>query len=175
MTKKTKKALLWVASGVMLSSTLILGVSTIVLSQSGNQKEDQGAPEANPSQPDAGAQQNQGGASEDWPETATELKNRKYPFADDANYLYQYANIHAYFYSNPEWDQLISYRYLLSDYDDHYQQFSIQQDVLYKNLQFWIVSAIYQHPFFKQKSGELSLETDYRVNQTQKNILINAV
>ncbi|WP_027124076.1 DUF5452 domain-containing protein [Mycoplasmoides pirum] len=174
MNKKIKKIILWFCTGLMFTTTLILSVTTIIFSN--NIKDDNKFDNSNNLNNGSNNENdNNLDKNEEYPESSTELKNLKYPFDESELYLYMYANIHDYLYSNPEWDNLISYRYLLNDFNDNSQQFNIKQDVLFKNLRSWIINAIYQHSFFKKKTTKLTTEIDYKINILEKNILINVV
>lgn len=180
MNKKIKKILLIVCNGIMLTTTLILAVTTIVATQkNNNSNESLNSNNTNSNNNDSNVNNNNnsnnnGNLVEEYPESAPELQKMKYPFALP-NYCYMYANIHSYFYNMPEWDNLISYQSLLTNNQNNNVQFNIKQDVLFKNIKNWVSKAIYQHPFFKNKTSKLTIELDYKVNVNEKNILINAL
>lgn len=173
MTKKFRKIITLTFCCLTLSSTVALAATTYYFSHKDTsfndlQKNDDLDENLNN---DLSTDSND---KNEYPEMSQNLRNRIYSFANE-NYKYYYADINKYFYDEPKWDNLISYRNLMPDYYNSYDQFNLKQDVLYNNLRKWIINAIYKHPFFKQKNDKLFLDIDYKVNVLQKNILINAV
>lgn len=172
MTKRSKNLIALTLSGVMFASAITMMVTTVLLNQKTEDKPPQNNDE---NKPDDNVSSDNNDDKELYPESSAELQNRTYPFASkNDEYFYMYANIHTFLYDQPEFDQIINYRYMMPDYQGD-SEFLIKQDVLYKNIRQWIVKAIYQHEFFKPKAEKMSLMLDYKTDVYAKNILINAV
>lgn len=173
MNKKVKKIFLFGFNIIMLIAILTLSACTVLLYKNQNNKVDNEINNSTPPSQDEN-ESNDSNENEKYPESSIDLQRRVYPFKDE-NYKYMYANIHRFFYTMPDWDKLISYRNLLSDYQNSLQEFNIKEDVLYDNLKKWVINAIYQHNFFKNKIGKLSIKIEYNININLKRIFLDIV
>lgn len=167
MTKRTQKIITLTLGVFVLAAIIMLTAFSAIQAASKNSTQT----------PEEATQTNTPQTSDkkdSYPEPSAELRNRAYPFADDDNYTYFYANIHDYLSTMPEWDRLINYRSLLPQTLAASQAFDIQQDVLFQNIRSWLTTAIYMHPYFKDMPGQITLIIDYRVGIPERAILINA-
>lgn len=132
MTKRSKNLIALTLSGVMFASAITMMVTTVLLNQKTEDKPPQNNDENKPD--DNVSSDDNNDDKELYPESSAELQNRTYPFASkNDEYFYMYANIHTFLYDQPEFDQIINYRYMMPDYQGD-SEFLIKQDVLYKNI-----------------------------------------
>lgn len=173
MTKKWRKILTFSVCSILLTSTVALGIRTFFLT---NKKEVNKPEQEQPLKEESLLpiiEENK--TVDSYPENSSELKKLQYPFGNNEDYKYLYANIHRFLFNQPQWDNLINYRNVMADFSKRSNQFEIKEDVLNKNLRNWLIQAIYAHPYFKAIKKQLSLDIDYDVNVPVKRILINAV